>query len=64
MTTTAGRTAEARKRVCPNCHAEAGKPCKRRPSFNRAANAGIPGKLMAGIHAERLALVPASKETS
>lgn len=52
------RQEAARKFVCPNCHAEAGRPCKRPPSFNRASGFGIPGKLMSGLHAERMALAP------
>jgi hypothetical protein len=51
------RETEARKRVCPRCHAEAGRKCRYR---NPGDPAGLGlSRTMKGVHAERLALIPA-----
>jgi hypothetical protein len=46
---------------CPKCHVQAGQPCKK--NRNRIGDTAVlmPGTAMKGVHAERLAKVPATK---
>lgn len=57
--TVAERTEEARKRVCPKCHATADSKCFNYGGVNLRTRRSVqnPLKRMNGVHAERLALI-------
>lgn len=55
--TRAGQREAARAFTCPQCHAEAGRPCK--TAGHRMGNGMLsPGKTIMSVHKRRLALVP------
>ena len=57
--TKAERTELARKRVCPKCHAEAGRKCRQGVPQYTPLGSDHPryGRPMKNVHAERLALI-------
>jgi hypothetical protein len=59
--TRAEREDQARDRACPECHAEAGRRCRKGRVRVQVRYSTIltPGQPMKGVHAKRLALVPA-----
>ena len=49
------------KYVCPECHAEAGLPCRKRTPFSSGLQDSFHGGPMRGIHTRRKALVTSSE---